>query len=114
MLPSRFTTFASIATRTGAQRTAILVLAFCAINAVWSIAGGWTIRFGGKQFHRIDWWSQESGVYSYDGHLIIAIRNGSFMGGSWRAGATTVYTKFPASIDATLLDGGRLFRGSGG
>ena len=70
--------------RTRLRRTSCVILAFCAINALWSIVGNWSISLGGESYSHFSHASRESGIYSCRGYLVIAARNASFTGAGVR------------------------------
>lgn len=77
MLWSRVKIFLEPVTGTRTQRVALLIFAFCLINALWSIVGYWTVCLGGEnyEYYNNSWY--HSGVYSCRGYFIVSIRDSS-------------------------------------
>ena len=107
-------------TRTPLQRASCAVLAFCLVNALWSIIGSWSISFGGVSYHYFDSASRQSGIYSRRGYLVIALRQSSFFGAGirpsdWQTRKPTRQT-IPWSISADMSISPQMFtwhRGNG-
>jgi hypothetical protein len=116
----RIQEFAKIATRAHLQRASFVVLAFCLINAMWSITGNWSISFGGESYQHFSSGSRQSGIFSCGGYLVFAQRSSFFMGAGdkppdWQTRKPTRQT-IPWSISADMTISPKMFswhRGNG-
>lgn len=101
----------AVAMRTRVRRASVAVLAFCAINVLWSVGGYWAISFGGEGYRDAGSAYRKSGIYSCQGYLVIAVRESFFMPSSGLERRTRMPTpeKFSWSISANLLIGPRMF-----
>jgi hypothetical protein len=91
--------------RSRGQRIALTVLVFCVVNGLWAIAGGWSISPGGERYIFICDRFRESGVYSYRGYLVLAVRHFTLgMAGSPRhpVSPTPVRQHIPWHFDAKM------------
>src|SRR4051812_41157298 len=113
MLRSSFRAFAAIATRTRRQRASLLVLAFCVLNSLWAVVGEWTINFNRETYHAAGSGWRESGVYSCQGYLVIALRNSFFIAPGVRPRdlqVSPVRQNLPSSVSARMLISSEMFK----
>ena len=104
-----------LALRTRLRRASCVVVAFCLINAAWSIVGGWSISFGGESYYHFDTGSRKSGIFSCGGYLVLARRESYYMASGlrppdWRPRTPIRYTH-PWSIRADMAIDPNMFRG---
>jgi len=118
MWRKRIPSVASIAFRTKPQRVAGIALAFCLLNACWSIVGEWSISLGGVSYHYLDSAWRQSGIFSWGGYLVIAQRSSFFAGTGvrppdWQT-RTPSRRSFPWSISADMDISPNMFRSHSG
>lgn len=97
-------------------RFALLLFAFCVVNALWAVAGNWSISFGGESSGGSGSnGSRWSGIYSCRGYLVIAVRHSHYSASGFgpRAGESPkpVRHTYPWSISMDMSIGPRMFSG---